>query len=100
MSAHSYDNPRCNTSVSTILSSYPCDSELAGNIGLRLHYGVKDGEQKHRRDCGIVDVTAPDGLEIVAREFDKAGYITSVGLTGGIAGQTYEFPTFHYGYRP
>lgn len=50
MSAHSYGNPSCRTSLSTILSSYPCDSELAGNINLRLYYGVKDGEQKHRRD--------------------------------------------------
>lgn len=48
---HSYDSPRTllqtSTSVSSILSKYPCDSKVAGNANLRLYYG---GEGKHRRE--------------------------------------------------
>lgn len=53
---HSYDSPRkflqTSTSVSTILSTYPCNSEVAGKCGLDLYYGKKAGVHRLEREDG------------------------------------------------
>lgn len=77
---HEIDAPRMwphkMVSLSTILASYPCDSEVAGNAMLKTYYGSV-GE--HRRDD---DAIWPRGLAAYSSDF--GGWWFRIGRGGDL----------------